>query len=296
MLYLHIGTPKTASTTIQRFLNTTPLSVRTVAAFGDKTAWKLAVTADSPAARERYQRRKDKPADMRFEAVRDTVLGQAALEVGADKNLRYVASCEHFYADFGTDEAAIRKLHRDLAEIFGEVRVIVYLRDQVSFLKSYYAQWVKGKRASSATFEDFVEDQVADGFWLDYYRPMTIWADAFGADNIRAIPFSRDNFPEGNIIVDFLHQIDEATPAALRAAREIRQRNVSPSYGEIRALQRLNRLGLGGMRPVVRNLIKILPAQDFPTEFDAMIRAKSRETNRAVNRDFCSHYARKLPD
>ncbi|WP_226551338.1 hypothetical protein [Celeribacter naphthalenivorans] len=296
MLYLHIGTPKTASTSIQRFVNTTPLSVHTVAAFGEQTAWKLAMTSNSLLARERFLRRKNKPNHTRFETVRDTVFRDAAVEIAAQKSDRFLASCEHIYSDFGNDAEAIQALKHQLYNVFGDVTVIVYLRDQVSFLKSYYAQWVKGKRASASSFEDFMRDQISDGFWLDYYRPLSLWADAFGAEKIRAIPFSRKNFPEGNILIDFLAQIDEDTPATRQAAREVRQRNVSPTYGEIRALQRLNRLGLGRLRPLARNLAKLLPEKEFPREFDAEILTRSRESNRAVNLEFCSNFAWRLPE
>jgi hypothetical protein len=82
-----------------------------------------------------------------------------------------------------------------------DVRVIVYLRRQDQLYSSFYNQDVKGIRQWSNSAYQFY--QTHQMFEYGYHSVMKIWSDAFGKGNIIIRPFESGQWPGGNIVQDF---------------------------------------------------------------------------------------------
>lgn len=85
-------------------------------------------------------------------------------------------------------------------DVFGDfdVTVIVYLRDQLSYLQSSYLQAIHAEKYSG-TIEEYEEDI----FYCDYLEFITAWKNAFSPEQIIARIFSRDFLKSGDILDDF---------------------------------------------------------------------------------------------
>lgn len=81
-----------------------------------------------------------------------------------------------------------------------QIKILVYLRDQVSFFESAYNQAVK-RNGETLT----VNEMMKSG-WLsmDYFDEMEQWASVFGAQNIVVRIYDRSSFSRGSVLKDVL--------------------------------------------------------------------------------------------
>lgn len=112
----------------------------------------------------------------------------------ADPNRSYVISSELFFRAVPPQAAAM---------LFppDQTRVVLYLREHLSYMMSWYAQAVQ-ERNLTASFEDYVRlfPQPFDGF-------LKRWEAVY--PNVIVRPFRREAFAGGDIRADFLTQMGE---------------------------------------------------------------------------------------
>jgi hypothetical protein len=89
-----------------------------------------------------------------------------------------------------------------MKELFAgyEVEVVIYLRDQLSYLASAYAQIVHADTITES-IEDYYETFLSRN--IDYWKFIKRWESTFG-DNVSVALFDRKALHEGDIIKDFL--------------------------------------------------------------------------------------------
>ncbi|WP_072780207.1 hypothetical protein [Marivita hallyeonensis] len=123
----------------------------------------------------------------------------------ADPSKAYVISSELFFRNVPP---------RAAAQLFppGQTRIVLYLREHLSYLASWYAQAVQ-ERNLTASFDDYIRlfPQAFDTF-------LKRWEAVYGADAITLRPFRRDAFPGGDIRQDFLAQMGGVDGIAMPAA------------------------------------------------------------------------------
>lgn len=112
----------------------------------------------------------------------------------ADPAKTYVISSELFFRTVPPEAAAT---------LFppNETRILLYLREHLSYLASWYAQAVQ-ERNLTAGFDDYIRlfPQPFEGF-------LKRWEAVYGAGAITLRPFRRDAFPGGDIRADVLAQM-----------------------------------------------------------------------------------------
>ena len=225
-IFLHIGTHKTATTTIQNgccenrenllaagwLYPTTGMYL-----FGQHNiAWEMCSGHEQPWNHVNEW--------VRFRPESGGI--QALLsEIEASPASNVIVSSEDFD---GMQTDRIQKLHSLLADY--QVEVIVYLREQSSLLQSAWAQFVKSGYVIE-DFETFIDrmlnssDQV-----LRYFGAYDVflhpWMEMFGADHVHSRPFSRDAF-KGHVFHDFLHTCQLPEPEIFPIPEN---QNVSPGY------------------------------------------------------------------
>lgn len=118
----------------------------------------------------------------------------------ADPQARYVISSELFFRN--VDPRAVAALLPP-----GQTRVLLYLRDHMSYMMSWYAQAVQ-ERNLTAGFEDYLRlfPQPFEGF-------LRRWEAVYPDVVLR--PFRRDAFPGGDIRADVLRFLPGVTGMAL---------------------------------------------------------------------------------
>jgi hypothetical protein len=207
-LYLHIGTHKTGSTSLQRWLN-------------QQRNWLLQHHFS-------YYRGLHFPnnhiecylAAMRLN--RDSFARQAIGEFSA----HYYAEVKQRLAIFAAQQPQQHKiisteglsllrfedelvLLKDLLSVFkADIKIILYLRDKSSYLASYRAQLAK-KPGRLPSNEFWSALYVAEDTWLtDYDSLIKAYAGAFGMENLTIIDYDQQMAEYGDIIPAFVNALN----------------------------------------------------------------------------------------
>jgi hypothetical protein len=204
--WIHIGLPKTATTTIQRFLTIHRdvllqrgvLYPRSIARRDRESeqhrALSVAVESESVPWLAR----------LREEFAGTDIVASLLEEVDRTKPETVILSSEAL-AFMSRPDA----LRRALPEC--QARILVYLRRQDRFLASFYNQLIKS-RLYTATFEEFLRPDATDAIdqgqfqrtlaMCHYDRLLEIWSAAFGRDNVLPGVFEDYELPTG-LLCDF---------------------------------------------------------------------------------------------
>lgn len=179
MLLLHIGTHKTGTTALQRFL------VDNQGALAELNhRYAAAGRPVGRYAQHNLARRAD-------EEGHDAPWGQLTEEMRQRPGMVHLVSSEAFW---NVDPGVAASHSRDL----GEVKVVAYVRRQDNFLESLYKHNVK--LGASLSFEEFFQKRKKIG---DYLTVLEKWEALFGRENLMVRPYDT---PSGSvdIIADFL--------------------------------------------------------------------------------------------
>lgn len=87
-----------------------------------------------------------------------------------------------------------------------EIRVVVYLRRQDQLYSSFYNQDVKGVRQwAHSAYRFYTTHQI---FQQDYYSLLNVWSGAFGKKHMIIRPFEAEQWLNGDIVQDFCAATD----------------------------------------------------------------------------------------
>ncbi|MGB3313379.1 MAG: hypothetical protein WBB85_03115, partial [Albidovulum sp.] len=205
-LILHIGTEKTATTTLQHFLydNRAALAARGVGlsdVAGSPNNRRLAAYCQPDGRIDNFFRGRkiatpeDKAAFFAGFAE-DLSAELAGLGTGT-----VILTSEHFHSRL-IDRDSVQKLHDLLAPLFSEIRVLCWFREQAAVARSLYSTAIKGGK--TVGFDEFLDGCTPDSHRYNYHDSFRLWADVFGADALVARLFDRAAFVGGDIVTDFL--------------------------------------------------------------------------------------------
>lgn len=191
-LYLHIGMPKTGSTSIQYFMYMNRSLLERRGVYYPKEhchgyahhpiAWLCLPTPRfMDPLKNNYSSREEWVADL--EDFRE--------HLKASRYDKIVISSELFT---NADPAKVANFFRDF-----DVRVILYLRRQDLYLESSYNQNRKMKVRTRRLTDSANRDQYLNWILpkLDHLALVDAWSHHFGEGNISVIPFEKRCFPEG---------------------------------------------------------------------------------------------------
>ena len=299
-LILHIGTPKTGTTSIQRFLNeehaNVPLELidscgglygykfLSVPSFGDNVAPEF--EARIP---EKY--RLSSAHEIDWSAI------EAEIREKRHSGRPFFISEEHFYAVYDKDNMAIVELAQRLKALFDQVTILVYIRDQRAYVKSTYSQLVKRGRITQS-FGDYVGDTRHLHDLCDYATRLDLWARAFGHSAIQVIPFQKEALVEGNLIVDVLERIGADNPSLRDRAKAFSEKNISPTFLQLELVRYGTKLRLNPKlrrRWLNNRHTRRLSKSGLPDKYDSRILSISARCNAYVNQTYLSDRSIGLP-
>ena len=271
-LYVHIGVPKTGTTSIQTFLKTNAAALKergllVPPVFRGPNHTELygfaVVEGTANAAAVALAR----------SFVPDAAFGADFVDAVRSHNGDAVVSCEYLSDRLSTVEAMDR-LARLLRAACDNVRVVLYIRDQVEALASYYPTQVLGGRrsafafslpANGASWSDhcaaiWAAHEKGDGTsayvdalpgWLAYDELVERWEHTFGRDRIIIRPFRKSC----DIVGDFFQALGISD---LSRYELVARANQARGAYEIEAIRRLNRLFprlIGNAQTAERSLV-----------------------------------------
>jgi hypothetical protein len=236
--YLHIGTEKTGSTTIQKFLNLRRAGLKERGILfpqspGHENQMRLAtyaMTTDSMTdLQAQYGIRS--PADA--ESFQATFAKDFVREIENSTSEICVMSGEHCSSRLIEDEE-VERLYQLLSPLFSQIYVVIYLRRQDGFLLSSYSTDVKYGKTAPCTVP--TPEEAKERYAYD--RLLDRWARVFGRDSLIVRRFDRKRLYKGDVLEDFLNIVAPGKTEGLdRPANE----NVSLDTETLEWLRLFNR-------------------------------------------------------
>ncbi|HWY15775.1 MAG TPA: hypothetical protein VNX86_11615 [Rhizomicrobium sp.] len=204
--WLHIGTEKTGTTTIQRYLAKNRKNLKAQGFLypvspGETNHLALSACSiddsrlDPVHTRCGIRRRED------ILPYRRRMMDQLANEFAEAVASSIIFSNEHLSTKIRTPEE-IRRVKEICDEVAATTKVIVYLRNQIDFLVSRYGTAIKA--GSVDEFSISLSPGVAT--FLDYSQMLSPWSEIFGRKNLIVRRFEADDFPNGDLLADFAAQ------------------------------------------------------------------------------------------
>ena len=290
---LHIGSEKTGTTSLQatfaanreRLLAKGILYPRSL---GEKIhARAYAYASEGPQDEIKTQCGLSGPGSV--EAYRRVLEEQLADEVASATPRKIIVSNEHFSSRL-LSISEISRVERLLSVHCRSIKVVVYLRAQGDAHRSAYSTYVK--TGGTQAFHLPSASLMRDRYFYDVM--LQRWEKVFGPDNMDVRLFALEEFPDGDILLDFANLLDGLIPSS-ELARES-QKNVSLDMFTLAFLREMNRYvpyKSGDQLSALRgNLVDLVErfASGSPFEGDAeiieAIDTAVEESNEAVRRRY----------
>ena len=196
-LYLHIGTAKTGTTSLQKFFAINrellkkkgydfpemPFSFEDVGQKNRNGHFLTLFGEDDP--EDKWQQG--------FATIKEAFLKSEKVII-SDEQIWIVQVKDGFW------ESVCAEAKRMGAAL----KVIVYLRRQDEIAESHWNQKVKGRPKLSSTFMEFIHEGGYDFFPLNYGKTIDHVASHVGKENLRVRVFERQQFAGGSLFTDFL--------------------------------------------------------------------------------------------
>lgn len=208
---LHIGTEKTATTTIQEFLyhNRAQLKdfgIGISSVLGMPNNRKLCAYFQKDFDDYFFRQGLHNPSqrETHFAGMFDS-LQEEVNELKANNGKVFVITSEHFHSRL-LEISEIIHLRDVLAEIFTETRILCYFREQSELVRSLYSTAIRV--GYDTPFRDFAETANPDNHYYNYFKFFAKWSEVFGRNRVIATIFDREKFYDGDIRKDFLRRVD----------------------------------------------------------------------------------------
>jgi len=240
---VHIGTEKTGTTSIQKYLHENRKKLRSAGlhflhSAGETNNRALPAYCMSDSRVDEFYREMGIFTPQEREAFR------AGFIRDFDKELRtlpasihtVVISSEHFHSRIRLEEE-LDNVHSLLSRYFDEIRIICYLREQAATCISYYSTHLKAGGLQS--FSHFLKRCTPDDYYYNYHAMLLNWERRFGRAALEVALFSPDHFLNGDLLDDFTARLDRRLVGRLKRKIRIENESLSPG-GQVLALA-LNR-------------------------------------------------------
>lgn len=291
-VYLHIGTGKTGTTTIQTFLETNRDVLRSKGlivptSLGRQNHRNLAAYSLNDDQIDNSRRAKRLTTPERIAAFRGKLVAGLLAEAPtwpADASV--VMTSEQLTRLRRPGE--IERLHDLLARTGHPVKVIAYLRRQDDYFASEYSQLIKGGQSLPFSIDNKLNMAI-----YNYDHFLGSWASVFGDDNMIVRPFERGQFVQGDLLMDFLSLVGVSE---IEGCVSVDQKNPSLDAQTVEFLRLLNpdlpRWADEGADPVRAEFVRQLEAvSDGPrlklsSEQATALLARFEDSNAAVARRY----------
>jgi hypothetical protein len=207
---LHIGSYKTGSTSIQRFVLDHAEELREQGIALYRGQFSRENHLELYVASLRYER----DSFAKLGVCKDLKFDTAFTKQVADRVHRFLRDCNEQHVLFTSEglcllrhEDEIERLKMIIDAAMADVTIILYLRNKPDFLRSYTNQLLKvdGRKPS----QDYASSlYVEPDTWLiDYDSLVAAYRSGFGPNNVVVIDYDEEMKREGNVIPSFLRAV-----------------------------------------------------------------------------------------
>ena len=228
---VHIGTEKTGTTSIQQFLYQNRRKLRRAGYHFLQSAGKINNRA-LPAiciGEDRFDDFFRSQGILTTEdrrVYRERLLSEIESEINSlPRGVHTVLiSSEHFHSRIRTEEE-MDAVHAVLTRFFDGIRVICYLREQVTTCSSYYSTSLKS--GGTESFSKFMQRCAPSNYYFNYLTMLANWERCFGFDALDVALFDKSRFLNGDLLDDFSARVDPALVGKLNKKIQIANESLS---------------------------------------------------------------------
>jgi len=280
---LHIGTEKTGTTSIQKFLfeNRSKLCASGMlfpSTAGFISNQRLVVYGKKTPEQDLAEPSLDVTDPIALSQWKEQFVMEHCAEVLAfharhKKHSTVIYSAEHLQSRL-TKVDEIKRIAHLLRPLYDEVRILVYLRRQDRYALSAHSTSVRGGNPRMFAFEQLN----AVGPYYDYRLLLEQWSEVFGADVIDVRVFEKDRLHDRDVVSDFsqVTGIDNCCPGLKRPESV----NEALSHSALMVLSTFNALAANDPRLLdfskdeIRTYL-LSAVQKINDEFGRMLPARS---------------------
>src|SRR5262245_6505120 len=286
---IHVGLPKTATTSLQEKVFAAHPDIRYLGPKADYPVFDEVMAALSFAE------------SLNYEAARSAQIVKGLLSSLRSDEKPLVSSYEALTAQ-GRDR--LTKAER-LKALFPDARIVITLRRPEDMVVSIYFQWLKGfggKRREAPSLASWLEEDWRDSWKgnflrLQYARVVDLYRSLFGVANV-LILFFEDLVSERPKFARQLSSfigVDEQATVGLLAQEKSNPRMTLMRYSEVRLyanfpvlqrLERFKRVFPDSVKVLVKNSLGHDAQQELTPEWRERIRVYARAENQALAREF----------
>ena len=238
-IYFHIGSPKTATSTIQAYFSEHskdflksgllyPQKCTNGNAHHSLVCDLLSKYSEAKMPSFWYE---GLDAHVSFKLLKEEVLEKRG------EFSKILLSSELPFAMTGRVRQVFSKLKEEISGV--EFKIIIYLRRQDQLYSSFYNQDVKGMRRWKGSPEEFyLTHQMFD---RNYLEMVDLWADVFGRDNIIIRPFDAQNLKDNDVVSDMCNILGVPYKSRVQTSE-----NDALGVNQLYIKRCFNRLGLDG--------------------------------------------------
>ncbi len=212
IFFLHIGMPKTGTTTIQNFLASNRSQLLKQNFFYPKSVGNNSPLQDNHLKLAAYAMNPDKIDDLKTNLrlysseqvyeFRKKLTADFTKEMAGLNANKVVLSNEHCSTRL-LQKQEIEELKAFLSPFYDDIRIIVYLRRQDNSFLSAYSSAIKSGQHEPLMLPDEQERILR----YDYWELLQRWSEVFGQDKVSVKVFEREQLLEGDLIKDFCQEI-----------------------------------------------------------------------------------------
>lgn len=230
---VHIGTEKTGTTSIQKFLYQNRRKLRSRGFHFVQSPGKLNNQA-LPAICIRNEKRDDFFRNRGIETTeqRDAYRREFTAEFEAELASlpasvhTVLISSEHFHSRIRTEEE-MDNVHAFLSRYFDDIKIVCYLREQGVTCSSYYSTSLKS--GGPVSFEDFMLRCAPTNYYFNYLDMLANWERCFGFDALDVSLFATEHFERGDLLEDFAKKISPDLVGTFNTAIQAENESLSPA-------------------------------------------------------------------
>ncbi len=254
-IFLHTGSPKAGSTTIQAFLKKNERALAEHGYFlpkflGSLTHTKLAVYGRNNGNLPSRLDARLPGSDEEYQLFRSTLEQEFTETIDQDKN--YIISTESL--GLLLQVPAAKRTVAFLTSTGKDIKVIQYFRDPSEYLASVYSNSLR----RGATDSDMRPQKENVSKRYNYLAICNQWASCIGDENVLARPLVRDRLVNGDLIDDFLTCLGLKSETFAGFKRIDTQLNKSLDYLVAGFLLEINRSGSDQNKEKVRKALNQL--------------------------------------
>lgn len=240
-LILHIGTPKTGSTSIQESLgNSRDALLQHNIHYPSNRPFNhifsfIPIFLDDPDTSFVFtiQLKSDEDKDTKIQGYRETWIK----EIESCEKDNFIISAEDFTFSYFTEDS-VKRLKSFVEQYFEEVTIIAYVRHYDQLISSQIQQEVMIGYIP-ASIGELVQEFLNCPPTISYQESLRKWINVFGSENLIVRPFDPLAFQNGNLLADFFHTL--GLPADDISIPEIMS-NVSLGKHAVVFLQKYNQI------------------------------------------------------